>query len=205
MAHTSSSFAPVNDLTNVENLLQEIDNNTDTLEVNTDTLEALITDTNTKLDTLIAEQDKELVYTSAVKANNGTIDFYTREVVVYDSETATEVSRTTEYSTDGNTRSATAPAGTIVIGWMSAPAATAYNTQTIGEVTGGSTQIFAAGTYHAISYTIIAGTADVTVGATTISTLPTSFSDRYEADELLVNAVSITASASGRVIVSLIA
>lgn len=205
MAHTSSSFAPVNDLTNVENLLQQIDDNTDSLEVNTDTLESLVTDTNTKLDTLIAVQDKELVYTPAVKANNGTIDFYTREVVVYDSETATEVSRTTEYSTDGNTRSTTAPAGTIVIGWMTAPAATAYNTETIVEITGGSTQTFAASTYHAIAYTIIAGTADVTVGATTITALPTSFSDRYEADELLVNAVSITASGSGRVIVSLIA
>jgi len=115
MANVQLGFAPNNDLTNVETLLQQIEDNTDGLEVNTDSLESLVTDTNTKLDTIILQQDKELVYSSAVKANNGTIDFYTREVVVYDSETATEVSRSTEYSTDGNTWSTTAPAGTISI------------------------------------------------------------------------------------------
>lgn len=201
MAHTSSSFAPVNDLTNVENLLQEIDNNTDTLEVNTDTLEALITDTNTKLDTLIAEQDKELVYTSAVKANNGTIDFYTREVVVYDSETATEVSRTTEYSTDGNTWSTTAPAGTISIGWMTA-APVVYNDEEIFDVT--TAQTFAASTYHSLSFVILTGTADVTVGATTVTGLPTTFSDKYEATTLLTNAITITPGAGARIFVTTI-
>lgn len=204
MAHTSSSFAPVNDLTNVETLLQDIENNTDSLEVNTDTLESLITDSNTKLDALIATQDKELVYTPAVKANNGTINFYTREVVVYDSETATEVSRSTEYSTDGNTWSATAPAGTIVIGWMTAAAPTQYNTEEITEIPASGSVTFTAGTYHAIAYTILAGTADVTVGGITVATLPTSFSDRYEADALLANDVTIVTSGSGRVIVSTI-
>lgn len=201
MASVQLGFAPNNDLTNVEALLQQIEDNTDSLEVNTDTLESLVTDTNTKLDTLIAVQDKELVYTPAVKANNGTIDFYTREVVVYNSETATEVSRTTEYSTDGNTWSTTAPAGTISIGWMTA-APVVYNDEEIFDVT--TAQTFAASTYHSLSFVILTGTADVTVGATTVTGLPTTFSDKYEATTLLTNAITITPGAGARIFVTTI-
>ncbi len=201
MASVQLGFAPNNDLTNVEALLQQIEDNTDSLEVNTDTLESLVTDTNTKLDTLILQQDKELVYSSAVKANNGTIDFYTREVVVYDSETATEVSRTTEYSTDGNTWSTTAPAGTISIGWMTA-APVVYNDEEIFDVT--TAQTFAASTYHSLSFVILTGTADVTVGATTVTGLPTTFSDKYEATTLLTNAITITPGAGARIFVTTI-
>lgn len=200
MAQTSLGFAPNNDLTNIETLLQQIEDNTDGLEVNTDSLEALVTVTNTKLDTIILQQDKELVYSSAVKANNGTIDFYTREVVVYDSETGTEVSRATEYSLNGNTWSTTAPSGTIVIGWRSAPAAVTYNTEEIFNVT--AAQTFAANTYHSLSFVIVEGTADVTVWTTTITGLPKTFSDKYEADQLLANLITITPAASSRVIVS---
>lgn len=201
MAQTSLGFAPNNDLTNIETLLQQIEDNTDGLEVNTDSLEALVTDTNTKLDTIIAEEDKELVYTSAVKANNGTDNFYTREVVVYDSETATEVSRSTEYSLDGNTWSTTVPSGTITIG-RATVAPTVYNTEEIFDLT--ASQTFNANTYHSLSFVILEGTADVTVGTTTVTNLPKTFSDKYEADTLLTNLITIVPAASSRVIVTTI-
>ena len=146
--------------------------------------------------------DKNLVYSSAVKANNGTVDFYTREVVVYNAETGTEVSRTTEYSLDGNTWSTTAPSGTIVIGWMSAPAAATYNEQQIFDLTSALT--LSAWSYHSISFVILEWTADVTVGSTTVTNLPKTFSDKYEADTLLVNEITITPAASSRVIVTTI-
>jgi len=65
-----------------------------------------------------------------------------------------------------------------------------YNDEEIFDVT--ATQTFAAGTYHSLSFVILSGTADVTVGATTVTGLPTTFSDKYEATTLLTNAITIT-------------
>lgn len=206
MANTSSSFAPNNDLTNVEALLQQIEDNTDSLEVNTDTLESLVTDTNTKLDTLILQQDKELVYTPAVKANNWTINLYTREAVVYDSETATEVSRVTEYSIDGNTWSTTAPAWAIVIGRYSTPVVTpVYNTQEHFEVNTFNSPFTLSvwsSVPHSLSYTIIEWTADVDIGWNTISNLPEWFSQTYTATNTLSEDMTFTTA--GRVIINIV-
>jgi hypothetical protein len=65
-------------------------------------------------------RDEELVFTSAVAVcvdNGGVkVSWLTRERIVWDSVTYTEVSRATEYSSDGITWSSTAPTGTIKVG-----------------------------------------------------------------------------------------
>jgi len=84
-------------------------------------------------------------------------------------------------------------------------APTLYNTEEIVELTAGATQTFPASSIHSISFVVLAGTADVQVGATTITGLPSSFSDKYEASTLLANAITVTASLTGRTIVTTIA
>lgn len=91
------------------------------INANTDGVEALITATNTKLDTLIAEQDKELIVTTPQKAcatdNGVATDYFVRTKFVYDSETATLISETNEFSADGLSGwTVTAPTGTVVLG-----------------------------------------------------------------------------------------
>lgn len=61
--------------------------------------------------------DIELIYTSPTKINNGTDNFYSREKIIWDSETQTEFSRTPEFSEDGITWDSE-PSGTLTIGWL---------------------------------------------------------------------------------------
>ena len=164
------------------------------INANTDTVEALITATNTKLDTLIAELDAELVYTPVTKFHIGTVDYYSREVIVYDSETQVEVSRTTEYSADGVAWTATAPVGVPVIGWYVAPAVapTTYDTN-LTQVNAGLTPIaLAAATYHSVSVVILSGSATIDNNGVSF-VAPAGYSNSWEADTLLVNPITITA------------
>jgi surface protein len=81
-------------------------------------IETLIEESNTLLTDILAELDIELVYTSATQLNNGTANFYSREKVLWDSETSAEISRVVEFSSDGKTWSTTEPSGTLEIGWI---------------------------------------------------------------------------------------
>lgn len=56
--------------------------------------------------------------------------------------------------------------------------------------------------FHSVSIVVLEWTADITVWTTTTTWLPEWFSITYEADTLLVNTISITPSASSRVIVT---
>jgi len=164
------------------------------INANTDTVEALITATNVKLDALIAELDAELVYSPVTKFHIGTVDYYSREVVVYNSETQAEVSRTTEYSTDGVAWTATAPVGVPVIGWYVAPAVapTTYDTN-LTQVNAGLTPIaLAGGTYHSVSVAILSGSATIDNNGVSF-VAPAGYSNSWEADTLLVNPITITA------------
>jgi surface protein len=81
-------------------------------------IETLIEASNDLLADILAELDVELVYTSATQLNNGTDNFYSREKILWDSETSAEISRVTEFSTDGKTWNTTVPTGTLEIGWI---------------------------------------------------------------------------------------
>lgn len=145
--------------------------------MNLDEVEALIVLTNTKLDTLIAEQDKELVYTTPTKFHIGTDNFYSREKVVYDSETQTEVSRVTEYSTDGVAFTTTAPVGTPLIGWYIAPiiAPTAYDTNET-QIATNNVVTLAANTYHSVSVVVLSGSVTIDVNGVNFAA-PTGYSN----------------------------
>jgi len=67
-----------------------------------------------------AQHELDLVYTAVVPVfftNLGVVtQYYSREKVVYDNTSSTEVSRVTEYSTDAATWSTTVPTGTPAVG-----------------------------------------------------------------------------------------
>lgn len=165
------------------------------INVNTDTVEALITDTNTKLDTLIAEQDKEIVYTAPTKFHIATDNFYSREKIIYDSETQTEVSRVTEYSTDGVLFTTTPPIGVPVIGWYVVPsvAPTLYNNNETIVNTGITPIVLAATTYHSVSVAILTGSATIDNNGVSF-VAPVGYSNTWEGSSLLANLITITAT-----------
>jgi len=77
-----------------------------------------------------------------------------------------------------------------------------YNDEEIFDIT--TAQTFAADTYHSLSFVILSGTADVTIGTTTVTALPTTFSDKYKASTLLANAITITPGSGARVLLTTI-
>ena len=165
------------------------------INVNTDTVEALITDTNTKLDTLIAEQDKEIVYTAPTKFHIATDNFYSREKIIYDSETQTEVSRVTEYSTDGVLFTTTPPIGVPVIGWYVVPPVTPtlYNNNETIVNTGITPIVLTAATYHSVSVAILTGSATIDNNGVSF-VAPVGYSNTWEGSSLLANLITITAT-----------
>ena len=70
--------------------------------------------------TYTAQHEKDLVYTAVVPVfytNAGVVtQYYSREKIVYDNISATELSRVTEYSTDAATWTTTVPTGTPAVG-----------------------------------------------------------------------------------------
>jgi hypothetical protein len=99
-------------LTQIKTALDSLLPELQAINANTDIVEALITATNTKLDTLIAEQDKELVSLVPIEGCVVGVKHFARAYKIYDSETATQISETVEYSADGLTGwSTTQPAG----------------------------------------------------------------------------------------------
>lgn len=75
------------------------------------------------LNTMIGVNGYEIEYTSPTKLNNETDNFYSRQVIVLNTETNTIISTVVEYSTDGHTWSNTVPSGTLTIGWVDKPLA----------------------------------------------------------------------------------
>lgn len=65
-----------------------------------------------------SKKDQELSTTTTTKFHIGSTNYYAREVVTFDSTTGLEVSRVTEYSSDGVTFTTTPPVGTPIIGWI---------------------------------------------------------------------------------------
>ena len=101
-------------LTDIKNtLLNDILPELQDINANTDTVEALITSTNIKLDTLIAELDIEQYETSPIPicVTNGWVstNWFTFERVQFDSEIWTEISRTKYYKNESNPETTTAP------------------------------------------------------------------------------------------------
>jgi predicted nucleic acid-binding Zn-ribbon protein len=90
------------------------------IETKLDTLHTDLVGIKDTLDDILAQLDHELIITSPTvncADDNGTkVSFYTREKIVWDSESGTEISKTVEYSLDGETFNTTKPAGTITIG-----------------------------------------------------------------------------------------
>lgn len=169
------------------------------INTNTDTVEALITDTNTKIDTLIAEQDKELIVTTPqIACIDGTTSVFVRTQFVYDSETATLVSEIPQYSTDGILGwTSTAPAGTIVLGACSLAAPTTYNTNST-QIATNNVITLTATTYHSVSVAVLSGGVTIDVNGVSF-TAPAGYSNSWEADTLLTNAITVTSASAGDV------
>ena len=102
----------------IDTKLDTVNSNLDSIEGKLDTLHTDLVGIKGTLDDIKAELDVELVYTAATKVNNSTANFYSREKILFDSETNAEISRVTEFSTDGSSWTTTVPSGTLVIGWM---------------------------------------------------------------------------------------
>jgi hypothetical protein len=77
---------------------------------------AQLTAANVTLAALLAEQDKELSFTTPIQICAGGVGYLVRQRSVYDSEAATPVSLVAEYTTDGVAWSTTAPVGAITLG-----------------------------------------------------------------------------------------
>ena len=166
------------------------------INANTDTVETLIANTNTKLDALIAVQDKELIVTAsqAICVTNGTskVTSFLRTKFIYDSKTATLLSEVTEYSANGVTGwSVTAPTGTILVGACSITAL-AYDINELALVNATTpTVTLPALTFHSVSIQVIRGTVTITIAGVSFIA-PAPYSNTFSADTLLKNAIVIT-------------
>ena len=100
-------------LTNIKSVLDNSLIQLQAINANTDTVEALITSTNTKLDTLIAELDIEQYETAPIPVcvTNAWISTtrYTFERVQFNSELGAETSRVKLYKNETNIETPTAP------------------------------------------------------------------------------------------------
>ena len=75
--------------------------------------------------------------------------------------------------------------------------ATDYNTNEQFVVSDTNTLTLAANTYHSISYVVLSGTANITVGGTLLSSAPQGYSAEDVATTTLVNSIVITGLSSG--------
>lgn len=115
------------DLAAIKGLLNSIDLKIDSvitaltsIEGKLDTLHTDLVGIQDTLNDILAELDHELIITAPTVncATDGAnkVSFYTREKIVWDSETGTQVSRAVEYSLDGEDFTASKPAGTVSVG-----------------------------------------------------------------------------------------
>ncbi len=80
-------------------------------------IETLIEASNHLLTDLLAELDVELVINTFEK-NNGTINYYQRDTIIWDSENSVQISKVTEYSINGIDWTTTPPAGDVNLGFL---------------------------------------------------------------------------------------
>jgi surface protein len=115
------------DLADILTAVQSIDIKLDdviaslsSIETKLDTLHTDLVGIQDTLNDILAELDHELIITAPTVncATDGAnkVSFYTREKIVWDSETGTQVSRAVEYSLDGEDFTASKPAGNVSIG-----------------------------------------------------------------------------------------
>jgi hypothetical protein len=105
------------DVALIKTSVESIDAKLDDVITSLENIETLITESNTLLTDILAELDVELIVNTFEK-NNGTINYYQRDTIQWDSETGTEISSVTEYSIDGITWTTTAPDGDVNLGFL---------------------------------------------------------------------------------------
>lgn len=77
-----------------------------------------------------------------------------------------------------------------------------YNNLAISTVSGLTSASFpSSGNYHSVSFTVIDGTANFTIGANTATGLPTGFSQEFTASTVIANNLTITGASSDAKIV----
>lgn len=137
--------------------------------------------------------DIELVYTPSSKFHIGVNNFYSRDKVIYDSQTQSEVSRVTEYSTDGVTFTTTAPIGTPLIGWYVAPT-NEYNTEDEILLTAGNSFVMNANEVHSYSISVLGnGTlSTIQIGANTPLPITNGYHKQMEFTNLNIQQVTIS-------------
>lgn len=115
--------------------------------------------------------DTELIYTPSAKFHIGVDNFYSRDKIIYDSQTQSEVSRVTEYSTDGVTFTTTAPIGTPLIGWYVSPI-NEYNTEAEILLTAGNTFTINTNEVHSYAISVLGNGTASTIQIDINSPLP---------------------------------
>ena len=138
-------------------------------------------------------QDKEIVYTPSTKFHIGTDNYYSREKIIYDSHTQSEVSRVIEYSTDGVTFTTTAPIGTPLIGWYEVPISE-YNTEDEILLTAGNSFVINTNEVHSYSISVLGnGTAStIQIGANIPLPITNGYHKQMEFTNLNTQQVTIT-------------
>lgn len=76
-----------------------------------------------------------------------------------------------------------------------------YNNNEMYVVSDTGTLTFSGNTFHSLSYIILSGTANVTVGSTTLTSAPLGYSESYTATKLLSNSITLTGLSIGTKIV----
>ena len=76
-----------------------------------------------------------------------------------------------------------------------------YNTNEQFIVSDTATLTFPANTYNSISYVVLSGTANITVGGTLLSSAPQGYSGEDVATTLLTNSIVITGLSNGTKVV----
>ena len=147
--------------------------------------------------------DIELLYTDPIMVcfdNAGAKTSYlVREKYTWDSKTSTQTTVGVEYSANGSTWSITVPTGTQSLGACTV-ASVEYNINEQFVNSGVTPLVSAAATYHSVSVVILQGSATISVGGVSF-VAPQGYSQTWEADNLLTNSITVTATLATDVVI----
>lgn len=187
-------------LVNIKNVLDSILLNLGNIDANTDGLEALLTSTNTKLQSLIDTQDKELIVWGPVIGCDGMDKYYVRGKIIFDSETNVLIDEVIEYSEDLITWVLN-DGDDFISGFEPCEEKpTEYNCIEVAVVDNNNSYTYYGGSCHSLSIAVLNGTGTIKVGDVTYN-VSTGYSTAFEATNYIGDYIKVTGTDASSYIV----
>lgn len=162
----------------------------DDINIGLDTVTSLLND-------IIGADSYSLKYTTATELNDGTNNYYSCRVVVYNTKTNAVITTVTEYSSDGHTWTNTVPSGTPTIGWVGKEYIWRSKTLLEGEI------FVTTKDMTEIKFTVECGTVNIYNGLDTDDVYQSGYNNHFgDTSQRLREGVVFTVNEGGRLKIS---